>query len=106
MAAKKKKVKKKATKRTPRSDDAACYAEFIGDLLSGTVKAVQLYDTRNGQGKLELEYDEEVDDNGVQGGGQSRVLSSDEPTSEAVSFSAPTARKAPAKKLTRSKRSP
>lgn len=64
MAAKKKKVKKKMIRRGPREDDQAMYAQFIGDLLAGLLgECRELYVSRDGNGKIVLEYDEEVDDN-------------------------------------------
>lgn len=63
MAAKKKKVKKKATRKGPRTDDAALYAEFIGDMVAGVLGVVlQLYTSRDSQGRLVIEFDEEVED--------------------------------------------
>lgn len=39
--------------------DRVVYKSFIDDLLSGTVKAEKLVETKNGQGKLtKLEYDD------------------------------------------------
>lgn len=34
------------------------YAAFAADLLDGTITATRLVATRNGAGKLELEYDD------------------------------------------------
>lgn len=60
--ASKKKVKKKATRRSPRTDDAAFYAEFIADLLSGLLgAATAMYVSRDEQGQLLIEYEEELD---------------------------------------------
>lgn len=60
--ASKKKVKKKATKRSPRTDDAAFYDEFLADLLGGLLgAATAMYVSRDAQGRLVIEYDEEVD---------------------------------------------
>ncbi len=44
--------------RGPVPTDAHVYAEFIKDLLDGTVKATQLIDGRNGQGKPAFQYDD------------------------------------------------
>lgn len=39
--------------------DAHCYAEFIGDLLSGAIVASDLLESRRGpNSKLDLEYDD------------------------------------------------
>ena len=54
MAAVKKKFKLKGKSET----DAHAYAEFVGDMLAGTITAVKLYDTERENGKLKLEYDE------------------------------------------------
>lgn len=60
--ASKKTVKKKVSRRSPRRDDAALYAQFIADLVAGLLGVVvQLYTSRNAQGELEIEYDEETD---------------------------------------------
>lgn len=61
--ASKKKVKKKFTRKGPRADDHAMHAEFIGDLLAGLLgAATAMYVSRDGNGRLIIEYDEEVDD--------------------------------------------
>lgn len=63
MAAKKKKVKKTVSRKSPRQDDVAFYAEFIGDMMAGLLGVVvALYESRAANGTLVLEYDEEVDD--------------------------------------------
>lgn len=63
MAAKKKKVKKKAIRKGTRADDVALYAEFIGDLIAGLLGTViALHESRDSNGQLIIEYDEEVDD--------------------------------------------
>lgn len=38
--------------------DAHRYAAFVADLLDGTVKATKLIESRDGSGKLVLEYDD------------------------------------------------
>lgn len=57
----KKKVKKKHVPRRPVSNDVEHYAEFMRDLMDGIVRAVQLYESRQQGGALELEFDEEED---------------------------------------------
>lgn len=63
MAAKKKKVKKKAARKGPRDDSEALHAEFMADLLAGTISPVQLYESTDANGRPVLEFDEEEDDN-------------------------------------------
>jgi hypothetical protein len=58
--ASKKRVRKQAPRRTKRKDDIAMNAEFIADVLNGN-GAVQMYESRNAQGELEIEYDVEED---------------------------------------------
>jgi hypothetical protein len=55
MAAKKKKFAPSG--RAPVVD-AQIYAAFIADLLSGTVKAEKLYESRTPPGRLTLDYDD------------------------------------------------
>jgi hypothetical protein len=45
--------------RGPTPTDAHVYAEFVKDLLDGTIKATALDDRRDGQGRLRpLDYDD------------------------------------------------
>ncbi len=44
--------------RGPIPGDAALYAEFLADLLDGTVKATKLIEARLGNGRLDLDYDD------------------------------------------------
>ena len=44
--------------RAPAPTDPYVYAEFVKDLLDGTITATKLIDTHNGQGKATFEYDD------------------------------------------------
>jgi hypothetical protein len=60
--ASKRKVKKKLSRKTPRKDDIAIRAQFMGDLLAGELgNVVALHESRNAQGELELEVETEED---------------------------------------------
>lgn len=59
MAARKQKTKFKPKKRAPT--ESHVYAEFMGELLDGTIHPDKLTETRDAQGRLELEYEEPDD---------------------------------------------
>lgn len=56
MASKKKKTKK--PKKAHKVEPQDLYADFIGSLLDGSITADKLYESRDGNGNLVLEYDD------------------------------------------------
>lgn len=60
MAAKKKKKVSHRAKRTfPGATDELMLAQFLSEMLDGTIKPLALYISRNARGRLVIEFDEE-----------------------------------------------
>jgi hypothetical protein len=80
MASARKTFNPKNTKR----DDSADYGEFLAAMLKGEVAATKLVETRLGNGKIKLEYDDPA------GAGQAQVVASKSVSASPPPASTPT----------------